>query len=106
MNAPSRLDVMRNFVATRPNDAFARYGLAMEQVKLGQLDDAIATFDGLLELSPQYTAAYYQAASALVAAGQRDGAKAMVARGVSACEAKGDSHARDELLALLTAEGL
>lgn len=97
---------MRNFVATRPNDAFARYGLAMEQVKLGQLDDAIASFDALLEQNPLYTAAYYHAARALVAAGRRDDAKAMVSRGVSACETKGDSHARDELLALLATEGL
>lgn len=97
---------MRNFVATRPNDAFARYGLAMEQMKLGQLDDAIASFEALLENNPHYIAAYYHAARALVAAGRRDGAKAMVARGAAACEAKGDLHAREELLALAAAEGL
>ena len=37
----SRRETLEQFVAEKPSDAFARYGLALECVKLG--DDAAAT---------------------------------------------------------------
>jgi thioredoxin-like negative regulator of GroEL len=59
----SRREVLEQFVAEKPTDAFARYGLALECAKLG--DDAAASdnFKKLLETNPGYVAGYFQASS-------------------------------------------
>ena len=56
----SRRETLEQFVAEKPTDAFARYGLALECVKIG--DDAAATthFQKLLETNPGYVAGYFQ----------------------------------------------
>src|SRR5580704_4620981 len=40
----SRREILEQFVATRPADAFARYGLAMECAKLGDDQAAVTNF--------------------------------------------------------------
>lgn len=102
MQQPSRLDKLRNLAQARPADAFARYGLAMEYLKLGQLDDALAVFEALLSLDPLYVPAYYHATRGLLAAGRRAEAESLAARGLRACDTKGDAHAKEELLALIS----
>jgi len=56
----SRREVLEQFVAEKPGDAFARYGLALECTKSG--DDTAATghFEKLLENNPAYVAGYFQ----------------------------------------------
>jgi tetratricopeptide (TPR) repeat protein len=102
MNEPTRLEKLRKLAEARPADPFARYGLAMEYLKMGQLDDALAVFEALLSLDPLYVPAYYHAARGLLAAGRRAEAEAIAARGFHACDAKGDAHAKEELLALIS----
>ena len=63
----NRLYVLRAMVASNPNDSFARYGLAMECVKGGNLQDAVGDeFHKLLEANPKGTmAAYFHGGQAL-----------------------------------------
>jgi tetratricopeptide (TPR) repeat protein len=51
--------------AADPANTFARYGLAMEHVKGGDLPAAVAEFDALLGHAPEYSAAYYHGGQAL-----------------------------------------
>jgi tetratricopeptide (TPR) repeat protein len=102
MQEPSRLDKLRKLAQARPTDAFARYGLAMEHLKLGQLDEALAVFEALLALDPLYVPAYYHATRGLLAGGRRSEAEAFAERGLRACDAKGDAHAKEELLLLIS----
>jgi len=44
----SRREVLEQFVAQKPADAFARYGLALECAKLGDDQAATAQFKTLL----------------------------------------------------------
>src|ERR1700744_4010459 len=73
----NRLDVLRGMVASNPNDSFARYGLAMEYVKSGKLQDAVAEFDKLLELNANYAAAYFHSGQALEKLGKLEQARAV-----------------------------
>ena len=97
----NRLDVLRGMVASNPNDSFARYGLAMECVKSGNLQDAVDEFNKLLEANPKYPAAYFHGGQALEKLGKIDEARAMYQKGIEVTTAMDDSHTRSELQAAL-----
>ena len=97
----NRLDVLRGMVATNPNDSFARYGLAMEYVKSGNLQEAAAEFNKLLELNPNYPAAYFHGGQALEKLGKLDEAREIYQKGIQVTTAMGDFHTRSELQAAL-----
>jgi len=98
----SRRETLEQFVAEKPSDAFARYGLALECVKLG--DDAAATqhFEKLLEAHPEYVAGYYQFGQLLARLGRLDQARKLLSDGIIVAQKSGDMHARDEMQAALT----
>jgi tetratricopeptide (TPR) repeat protein len=81
-----------------PANTFARYGLAMEHVKGGDLPAAVAEFDALLVHSPGYSAAYYHGGQALEKLGRLDDARDYYRRGIAATR---DPHALGELQAAL-----
>lgn len=92
-----RLAMLQQFVAQRPDDPFARYGLAMELKKRGLLAQANATFVELMSRHPDYVPAYLMAGNNLLADGDRDGARDVFTRGVAAAQRAGDDHALGEL---------
>jgi tetratricopeptide (TPR) repeat protein len=98
----SRREVLEQFVAQKPADAFARYGLALECAKLG--DDPAATehFRALLETHPEYVAGYYQFGQHLARLGELDAARKLLSDGIIIAQRAGDMHARDEMQAALT----
>lgn len=98
----SRRETLEQFVADKPTDAFARYGLALECVKLG--DDTAATdhFQKLLETHPEYVAGYYQFGQLLARLGRLDEARKLLSDGIIVAQKSGDMHARDEMQAALT----
>jgi tetratricopeptide (TPR) repeat protein len=94
--------MLEQFVATNPTDAFARYGLALECVKLG--DDAAATehFQKLLEAHPDYVAGYSQFGQHLARLGRIEEARKLLSDGIIVAQKAGNMHARDEMQAALT----
>ncbi len=97
----SRRVILEGFVAANPQDAFARYGLALEFVKLGDDAAAAAQFSKLLELHPEYVASYFQYGQLLARLGRTDEAKRILSEGILVAQKAGDMHARDETQALL-----
>lgn len=97
----SRREILEQFVADKPGDAFARYGLALECVKLG--DDTAATghFHKLLEIHPEYVAGYFQFGQHLARLGRLDEARKLLSDGMVVAQKTGDAHARDEMEAAL-----
>jgi len=98
----SRREMLEQFVAEKPTDAFARYGLALECVKLG--DDSAATehFQKLLEAHPNYVAGYFQFGQLLGRLGRTQEARKLLSDGIVVAQKAGDMHARDEMQAALT----
>ena len=89
--------MLQEFVAKRPDDPFARYGLAMELKKRGLLAQANAVFVELMSRHPDYVPAYLMAGNNLLADGDRDGARQVFMRGVAVAGRVGDDHALGEL---------
>lgn len=97
----NRLDILRGMVASNPNDSFARYGLAMECLKSGGLQEAVDEFRKLLEANPKYPAAYFHGGQALEKLGKIEDARALYEKGIAVSSEMGDHHTRSELQAAL-----
>jgi Flp pilus assembly protein TadD len=95
------MEVLKAMVAQNPADAFARYGLAMELVKTGQLESGVAEFRALLEHNPNYAAAYFHGGQALEKMGDVDQARRLYEKGIEVTGRTGDQHTRSELQAAL-----
>jgi tetratricopeptide (TPR) repeat protein len=94
----SRLEVLEQMLAQQPENTFARYGLAMEHVRLGQLAQGVHEFEILLAREPAYSAAYFHGGQTLEKLGEIDQARDWYRRGVAVTR---DPHARSELQAAL-----
>jgi predicted Zn-dependent protease len=96
-----RIAALNEILNNHPNDAFARYGLAMEYSKQGDFDRALAEFAILLEKNPDYTAGYFMAAQTLTRAERVADAKTMLSDGIAAARRTGNLHAQSEMEAML-----
>ncbi len=94
----SRIEILQQLLAENPASAFARYGLAMEFVKIGQPERAVAEFKALLIADPAYSAAYFHGGQTLEKLGRIEEARDYYRRGI---EVTRDPHARGELEAAL-----
>ncbi len=101
----NRIDRLKSLLERDPTDAFLHFGLAMEYVKLGRLDDALAAFDRVLEHDPNYSAAYYHKGNTLIGLGRHEEARDVLARGVEVTRRNGDPHAQREMEELLASLG-
>ena len=97
----TRREKLEAMLQKEPNDAFLNFGLAMELVKEGLTDRAVASFDNVLRNDPDYTAAHYHKGNTLIAAGRLGEAKEVLTVGVAAARRVGNSHAEGEMLGLL-----
>jgi len=98
----SRREMLEQFVAQKPADAFARYGLALECVKLGDDSAAEIHFRKLIETNSLYVAGYFQFGQLLSRLGRLDEARKTLSDGIVVAQKTGDIHARDEMQAALT----
>lgn len=98
----SRRQMLEEFVAKKPDDAFSRYGLAMECMNSGDVPAANQEFQTLLQRNPEYVPAYLMYAQMLVRENRSEEAKNILNSGVEAAIKKGDHHARSEMEGLLS----
>jgi predicted Zn-dependent protease len=96
-----RITMLSEILAQDPNNAFARYGLAMEYANSGQTESALEEFKKLFSAHPDYAAGYFMAAQALAKANRAGEAKVMLENGIAAARRKGDGHAESEMQAML-----
>ena len=99
--AVDRRAVLEEFLRQNPEDAFARYGLAMELMRSGDSAAALEQFQRLHEQHPGYAAGFQQAGQLLITLGRHAEARQALARGIAAAERAHDAHARGEMQDLL-----
>jgi thioredoxin-like negative regulator of GroEL len=104
MTAPkkSRRQMLEEFVAKKPDDAFSRYGLAMECMNSGDPSAADQHFRALLQSNAEYVPAYLMYAQLLVRESRPDEARTILTSGIAAAQKNGDQHARSEMEGLLS----
>jgi predicted Zn-dependent protease len=96
-----RLSMLKETLERNPDDAFARYGLAMEYANAGQTGEALREFETLLRTHPDYTAGYFMAAQTLARIDRVADARQMLLNGIASAQRTGNQHARDEMQAML-----
>jgi predicted Zn-dependent protease len=101
----SRRQILEDFVAQKPNDAFARYGLAMECANAADTAAADEHFKALLAAHPEYVAGYFQYGQFLAKSGRAQEARSTLTAGVATARRVGDDHARSEMEAALAELG-
>ena len=97
----SRRQKLEDVLAQNPNDAFARYGIALACVTEGDLPAAEAHFKTLLESNPDYVPGYQMYAQTLAQLHRNEEARALLAKGIEAATRQGNQHARSEMEGLL-----
>jgi predicted Zn-dependent protease len=97
----NRLEALKNILAQKPGDAFARYGLAMEYIQATRYEEAVAEFRILLDSQPGHAYACFHAGQTLEKLGRPGEAREMYTRGIEAAERQRDTHVRDKLRAAL-----
>jgi predicted Zn-dependent protease len=97
----TRRQMLEEFVANKPDDAFSRYGLAMECMNSGDSPAADEHFKTLITRIPDYVPAYLMYAQMLVRESRSAEAKQVLSNGLTAAAKKGDTHAQSELESLL-----
>lgn len=100
-----RVAALNEILSQSPNDPFARYGLAMEYSKAGEVEKAMEQFGQLLATHPDYTAGYFMAAQTLAAATRTLDAKKMLTDGIASAKRTGNTHAQSEMEAMLAELG-
>jgi predicted Zn-dependent protease len=96
-----RLAMLSELLGKDPNNAFARYGLAMEYSNSGKVEQAIDEFHKLLSTNPDYTAGYFMAAQTLMKCDRPEEARKMLRDGIATAQRKGDGHAQSEMQSML-----
>jgi len=97
----TRRELLESFVAQKPDDAFSRYGLAMECVNSGDFSAAEANFRELLGRNADYVPAYLMLAQMLVKQSRPEEAREVLDKGIAAASKTGNGHALSEMESLL-----
>jgi predicted Zn-dependent protease len=101
MTTKTRKEQIQEMLADEPNDAFLRYGLAMEFISEGNDAEAVQEFRVLVAATPDYVPAYHQAGQALLRQGKLPEARETLQMGIAMSLKQGNQHAAEEMQALL-----
>ena len=93
--------MLEDIVAQKPDDAFSRYGLALECMNTGDSAAADQHFRALLEANAGYIPGCQMYGQFLVREHRIVEARRVLAAGIAAADKAGNSHARSEMEALL-----
>ncbi len=94
---PSRIEALRGMLERRPDDPRLRFGLAVEHLNAGELEDGVRELRNYLELADDEGNAWGRLAAALVALGREDEAREAYRTGISAALAHGHPTLAQEL---------
>jgi tetratricopeptide (TPR) repeat protein len=97
----TRIAALKEILAAKPDDAFARYALGLEYSGSGETSAALAEFQLLLASHPDYTNGYFMAAQTLARAERTDEARAMLQQGIECARRTGNQHALSEMEGML-----
>lgn len=94
-----RLEKLKEFLQANPGDSFLNHALALEYIKLGEIESAQKVFERLLERDPDYVGSYYHLGKLFESSGDTKQAVEWYERGMGVAQKVGDRHALGELRA-------
>ena len=92
-----RIERLKEFLQSSPQDCFVKHALALEYIKIG--DDAYARllFEEILQTNENYIGSYYHLAKLLERQGMIEEAILVYEKGMQRAKVKGEQHALSEL---------
>jgi tetratricopeptide (TPR) repeat protein len=96
-----RVAMLKEILAENPNDAFARYGLAIEYANAGDTATALREYEKIATANPEYVPAYQMAGQLLINLGRHADARAWFEKGIVAARRAGNKHAETEMQGML-----
>lgn len=90
---------IRAMLAENPGDSFLQHALALENIKIGNDEEARDLFVAILEREPGYIGSYYHLAKLLERNEKTGEAIKVFERGMEEAKKAGDNHAFNELRA-------
>jgi predicted Zn-dependent protease len=97
----SRIEIFRQMTRDDPGNVMVWYGLGSEYFKLEQWSEAAEALRRVVELNPDYTAAYQMLGSALLKTGANEEARRAWTAGIEAANRTGAWKARQHMEGLL-----
>ena len=93
----SRIENLREILASDLQDTFARYALGLEYLSINDIDSARQMFEETSVLDPNYVAAYYQLGKTYELLGDEGMARKVYEKGIYVASSQSDEHTKSEL---------
>ena len=103
--AQSRIDIFAEMVKQQPTDAMIWYGLGSEYFKVERWSEATDALQKVVQLNPDYTAAYQMLGTAFLTQGKLEEARRVWTEGIEAANRTGAWKARQHMEGLLEDAG-
>jgi Tfp pilus assembly protein PilF len=94
----SRIEKIIEMLSIGGKDSFLQHALALEYIKIGKDEEALAQFNELLAREPDYVGSYYHKAKLLEKLGQIDNAITVYEKGMEVAKRLNDKHSYNELM--------
>ena len=94
----ARIDQLKSMLKADPEDSFVQFAVAMEYKKMGDLDQAIDTFDALKSRDPDYVGLYFHLGKCHEECESFEKALEVYQEGINIANKLNDLHARSELM--------
>jgi predicted Zn-dependent protease len=105
MPGKTRREQLQAMLQDDPNDAFLRYGLAMEYLGEGNHEEAVRLFQAMIADKLEYVPAYQQLGQTLQRLDRIDEARTAYQQGIALARRVGNTHAADEMAGFLDTLG-
>ena len=97
----SRIDQFRKMATDDPDNALGHFSLGRELLAAGQYDEAVRSFERVVQIDPNISRAYQHMAAALLKQGRRDDAVAKLTAGAKVAQSRGDMMPKAEMVKML-----
>ena len=94
-----KIEKLRSFLESAPDDSFLNHALALEYIKIGQDAEAKKLFLAVLNRDALYIGSYYHLAKLFERINDLESAKAWYEKGMEAAKKTKDIHSFNELQA-------
>jgi tetratricopeptide (TPR) repeat protein len=92
-----RIEKLKEFLITEPDDPFVKHALALEYIKIGEVPAARRLFEEVLTKDPGAVGSYYHLGKLLESIGELQPAMEWYEKGMAAAKAAGEQRAYNEL---------
>jgi len=93
----NRIEKLVEFLKSSPKDCFLKHALALEYIKIGEVQKARILFEEILNEFPEYVGSYYHLAKLLEEQNENKLAIDWYEKGMVAAKKAKDNHAYNEL---------